>query len=151
MFKISTSPMYVPVLKAANIVQTGLFDDSKAVLYAYQLVRLGNQNQFNSAKTTRLGWPYVCFSPDMPFLDIKKNVSGRDFQIAQNIRDSAFAFYSCHSLRAFFGFCTKVLCGTVFLIPLPLNFWPLLSDPANILMLNIKFAHQGAAINLRSF
>ncbi len=73
------------------------------------------------------------------FLDLKKNASGQDILISQNVRDLA-----------------------VVLIPLPLNFWLLTPAPTTcfapanfgsthliILILYIILAHQGAAICMR--
>ncbi len=94
-----------------------------------------------NTRRPNVGWPYVLFSLDMSSFWTYKKKSGRDFLIAQNVRDSA-----------------------VFLIPLPLNFWPLppapatcfapaifVSTPLNItlLILNIILVHQGGDIYMR--
>ncbi len=94
------------------------------------MIKSETRPKIDNSERNNVGWPYVLFSPDRSSFWTYKNASGRDFLIAQNVRDSA-----------------------VFLILLPLNFWPLppapaifVSTPLNILILYIILAHQGAAI-----
>ncbi len=116
-------------------------------------------------------WPYVLFSPDMSSFWTWKNMSGRDFLIAQNVQNSGVFLMNEWMMHVY----SALLCIAVHpkrftimwgggvspqpppVVPAPAEFLSITPAPVicvspslNILMLYIMLAHQGAALSMQS-